>query len=169
MERHQRVLVGKNERIGWQNRKQSMPLCVVHNFYPIAPPLLEHLWRKYMNQVNYGKAQLQNAVVAVSALVKDNRSTRDVSALLDAKPCSCMKLYRTWPLYKINTTPTHVNAVSLIYTYISPTSALIQKPRCFRTIVIVIRCRCETITDHILCISEQGKALASAKMHLLLD
>lgn len=73
--------------------------------------------KQNMNQGNYSKAELQNAV-AVSASVKDNRSTRDISALLDAKPSSCMKLYRPWLLYKINTTPTHVNAFSLIYIYL---------------------------------------------------
>lgn len=72
----------------------------------------ENTWIKF----NYSEAELQNAV-AVSVSAKDNRSSKDISALLNAKPCSCMKLYTPWPLHKINFTPTHVSAVCLIYTY----------------------------------------------------
>lgn len=35
--------------------------------------------------------------------------------------------------------------------------------------MIIVLCKWATITDHIMWISECGKAVASAKMHLLLD
>lgn len=95
--------------------------------------------------------------------------------LLNSKPRRCRKLYTPWPLHKINSTPTHVNAVSLSLIYVSATSALIYISRCFRTMPIIILCRWAK-SESVPCgsISECGKALdpqkctCSWKLHHLL-
>lgn len=117
MERHQRALVGKNERTGLQSRKQSMSLCAVHNFLPNSSSTLGAVVKKiHESSFKHSETDLQNAV-AVGVSVKNSRSLRDTSALLQVRACSCMKLHMLWPRHKTNTAPSHANAVPLFYTY----------------------------------------------------
>lgn len=80
-----------------------------------------------------------------------------------------MKLNTPWPLTQ-NKLHTHTCKCcpSHLDLYVSATSALIYTPRCCRSTMIVAPCRWAG-SESVLCISECGKALASAEVHLLLD
>lgn len=112
MERHQRVLVGKSKRTGWQNRQQSMSLLLGTTF---TQKLLHSRGIYEENAcIKFNNGRLAKCSSSQCFNKKRHQLNIDVNTLFNAKPCSCTKPNMPWPLYKINTTPTNLKSVHLI-------------------------------------------------------
>lgn len=146
------------ERAGWQNRKQSMSLCAVCNFYPIGLPFQEHLWRKYMNQVELWWGRFRKCSSSRQSLNQWHKWSAQRQTL---------QLYETVHTLASsqNKLHTHTCKCSLSLIYVSVTSALIYICRCFKTMLTIILCRwakCEsTLCSLLVSVGPSEKHLSS--------